>query len=179
MALDYMDFEEIVHNTLTIDEYAARMGDDGDIITLTFMVDSQLAAKDFVTWLERGYQFILDASVSTGEVEPGRWLVFAELERRRKAPERILQVLADLETLTGYKVEDWDIQVAGSKVEPTQHGLATQMILNPHSYRVEKDLIDKEEGLLEGYKIIAGLDPTKKTEVYDEELGHMKSIAGL
>jgi len=179
MALDYMDFEDILHNTITIDEYAAKMGDDGDIVTLTFMIDSQIAAKDLVTWLERGYQFILDASVSTGEVEPGKWLVFAELERRRKSPERIFRLLNDLETLSGYKLEDWEIEVAGVRVEPTQHGLASQMILSPHKYRVEKELIDADDGLLEGYKTIAGLDPTTKTKIYDEDIGHLKSIAGL
>ena len=94
MALDYMDLEEQLSNIVTIDEYAAKMGKDSDIITLTFTVYSKLAAEDLVTWFERGYDFVLDASVSEGEIEPGKWLVFVEMERRSKAPQRICIVLS-------------------------------------------------------------------------------------
>lgn len=178
MALDYMDFEGILYNILTIDEYAAKMGDDADIITLTFKMGSKLAAEDLVTWLERGYEFILDASISSGEIEPGKWLVFAEIERRLRAPERIIRLLKDLYTLTGYELEDWEIMYEGDKIPADEKKLKTQMILNPHKYRIEKE-VTEEDDLLKEYKTIAGLDLTSKTKVYDEELEHLKSIAGL
>ena len=77
-----------------------------DIVTITFKVNSELAANDLVTWFERGYDFVLDASVSEGEIKPGKYLVFVEMDRRSKVPERIISVLADLETLTGLKLND-------------------------------------------------------------------------
>jgi hypothetical protein len=180
MALDYLDFKDILYNTVTIDEYAARMGEDADIITLTFKISSKLAAEDLVIWFERGYDFVLDASISSGELEPGVWLVFVELERRLKAPERIIKLLEDLYTLTGYELKDWEILLEGDPIKADVKSLKTQMILNPHKYRIEKE-IDKEDEneLLENYKIIAGLNISPKNKKYDEELEHLRSIARL
>ena len=84
MALDYMDLEGQLKDKITVDEYAAKMGKDSDIVTITFTTNSKLAAQDLVTWFERGYDFVLDASVSDGEIEPGKWLVFVEMDRRSK-----------------------------------------------------------------------------------------------
>ena len=81
-SLDYMDMKDQVEPTITVDEYAAKMGKDKDIVTVTFTVHSKLAADDLVTWFERGYDWVLDASVSDGELEPGEWLVFVEMDRR-------------------------------------------------------------------------------------------------
>ena len=78
MSLDYMDLEGQLNDKVTVDEYAAKMGPDNDIVTLTFISNSKLAAEDLVTWFERGYDWVLDASVSEGEIEPGKWLVFVE-----------------------------------------------------------------------------------------------------
>ena len=105
--LDYLDMEDQVRNIVTVDEYAARMGKDKDIVTLAFTVNSKLAGEDLVAWFERGYDFVLDASVSDGELEPGKWLVFVELDRRSKVPNRIITLLEDLETLTDMKLKDW------------------------------------------------------------------------
>ena len=87
------------------------MGKDSDIVTLTFIVNSKLAGDDLVGWLERGYDFVLDASLSDGEIEPGKYLVFAEMNRRTSVPERIINILEDLETLTDIKLKDWSISI--------------------------------------------------------------------
>ena len=74
-SLDYLDMEDQVGDVLSIDEYASKMGRDEDIVTLTFIVHSKLAANDLVTWFERGYDWVLDASVS----KPGtnrRWVLY-------------------------------------------------------------------------------------------------------
>ena len=105
--LDYHDMKGQIDPTVSIDEYAAKMGEDSEIVTLTFILKSKEAAKDLVSWLEIGYDYILDASVSDGELEPGKWLVFVELQRRSKVPERICKLLSDLETLTDIKIKDW------------------------------------------------------------------------
>ena len=71
-SLDYQDMKDQVEATITVDEYSAKMGSDKDIVTLTFTTNGKLAAEDLVTWFERGYDFVLDASVSDGELEPGK-----------------------------------------------------------------------------------------------------------
>ena len=112
-SLDYMDLEGQMSDRVTVDEYAAKMGKDSDIVTLAFKIYSELAAEDLVTWFERGYEWVLDSSVSDGELRPGVYLVFVEMDRRSRVPERIITLLQDLETLTGLKLKDWTVEIEG------------------------------------------------------------------
>ena len=70
--LDHMDLEGHIEPTITIDEYAAHMGEDSEIVTLAFIVNSQAAGQDLADWFERGYDFVLDSEVSEGELSPGK-----------------------------------------------------------------------------------------------------------
>ncbi len=176
MALDYMDLEDQLKDTITVDEYAAKMGKDSDIVTVTFTTNSKLAAKDLVTWFERGYDFVLDASVSDGEIEPGKWLVFVEMDRRSKVPQRICKLLSDLETLTGFKLTDWSVDIEGDQVDADEEMLRQKLILNPNEYKSKKE--DKDEDKLNKFRELAGLD-TKKMYKEDEYIKNLKAIAGM
>jgi hypothetical protein len=179
MALDYMDLEGQLKDKITIDEYAAKMGKDSDIVTVTFNTNSKLAAKDLVTWFERGYDFVLDASVSDGEIEPGSWLVFVEMDRRSKVPNRIITLLEDLETLTGIDTDEWTVEIDGDEYEASEEILKEKMILNPNEYKMEKDSEDEEpEADLNEMRLRAGLD-VKTTYVEDEYTKNLKAIAGM
>jgi len=179
MALDYMDLEGQLKDKITIDEYAAKMGKDSDIVTITFTTHSKLAAKDLVTWFERGYDFVLDASVSDGEIEPGKWLVFVEMDRRSKVPNRIVTLLEDLETLTGIELGEWTIEIDGDEYEASEEIMKEKMILNPNEYKDKKDSEDEEpESDLNEMRLRAGLD-VKTTYVEDEYTKQLKAIAGM
>ena len=52
-SLNYLDMENQVYPTVSVDEYAAKMGTDSDIVTITFTVKSKLVAEDLITWFER------------------------------------------------------------------------------------------------------------------------------
>ena len=179
MALDYMDLKGQLTDKITIDEYAAKMGKDNDIVTVTFIAHSNLAAKDLVTWFERGYDFVLDASVSEGEIEPGKWLVFVEMDRRTKVPERITALLDDLETLTGLKLHEWTIEIDGEEYEADEEIMKEKMILNPNEYKMKKESDEDEdetEDDLNEMRLRAGID-VKATYVEDDYIKHLKSIA--
>ena len=174
-SLDYLDMEGQVKDTVTVDEYAAKMGQDKDIVTLTFTVSSKLAAEDLVAWFERGYDWVLDASVSDGELEPGKWLVFVEMERRSKSPDRIVTLLDDLETLTGLKLKDWNVEVEGDEVDADPELIRQKMILNPNQY---KDKTEGTEEQMNEMRIRAGIEP-KVSYVEDEYIKNLKAIAGM
>lgn len=169
-----MDLQDQVKDVITVDEYAAKMGKDSDIVTITFTTNSKLAAKDLVTWFERGYDFVLDASVSDGEIEPGKWLVFVEMDRRSKVPSRICKLLGDLETLTGLKLTDWSVEIEGDQFDASEEILSQKIVLNPNEYKLEKE---KDEKLNE-FRELAGID-VKTTYVADEYIKNLKAIAGL
>jgi hypothetical protein len=174
-SLDYLDMENQINDTITVDEYSAKMGKDKDIVTVTFTVNNKLAADDLVSWLERGYDFVLDASVSEGEIKPGKYLVFVEMDRRSKVPERIISVLSDLETLTGLKLNDWTVEVGGESVDADEAALKNAIILNPNVYEEEKE-VDKD---LNEFRQLAGLESKPMVYEEDEYIKNLKAMAGM
>lgn len=173
--LDYMDMKDQVGDTITVDEYAAKMGNDKDIVTVTFVTHSKLAAEDLVSWFERGYDWVIDASVSDGELEPGKWLVFVELERRSKVPKRIITLLSDLETLTDLKVDDWTVEIEGEDCMADEDSIRKRMVLNPNEYKMEKE-VDEE---LNEFRNLAGLEVKSPVYEEDEYIKSLKAIAGI
>lgn len=172
--LDYHDMKGQIDPKVSVDEYAAKMGKDSDIVTVTFTIASKLAAEDLVSWLEYGYDFILDASVSDGEIEPGKWLVFVEMKRKHDLPKKIIEVLEDLKTLTDRDVKDYHIEVDDETYDADEDVLKQVIILSPLEYAAKKD---KEEELNE-MRTIANLN-TKTLHKNDSYINHIKSLAGL
>jgi len=172
--LDYHDMKGQVDPIISVDEYAAKMGEDSDIVTLTFKTNSKLAAEDLVAWLEIGYDFVLDASVSDGELQPGKWLVFVEMKRRSNVPQKIIQMLSDLDTLTDQKPKDYTVKVNEEDYDADEEILKQVIILSPNQY---KSQVEKEEELNE-MRHRAGLD-TKKLYTVDEEIRKLMDIAKI
>lgn len=172
--LDFHDLEGQVEPEITVDEYSAKMGKDSDIVTLTFTVNSELAGRDLVDWFERGYDYVLDASVSDGEIRPGKYLIFVEMNRRSTVPERIVELLSDLETLTSIKLKDWTVIVDEEEYEPDTDTLKQVITISPHEYRVEKE----KETELNEFREIAGI-PTKNLHEEDAYIKTIKTMAGM
>lgn len=105
MSLQPKDLENFVNNIFTIDSYKSKMGQDNNISVLAFEVKSQEPAKDLSNFIEKGYNFVLDADVSTGENRKGHYNVFVEMERDRHLPQRISDILEEVSVITG--IDDW------------------------------------------------------------------------
>ena len=61
------DLNRLVHNELHIDEYKSKMGTDEDVCVISFKVSGKEPGADLVSFIEKGYDFVLDADVSSGE----------------------------------------------------------------------------------------------------------------
>jgi len=173
--LDYLDMVDQIEPTVSVDEYAAKMGKDCDIVTLAFTVNSEAAGNDLVDWFERGYDWVLDASISEGELSPGKYLVFVEMKRRTKVPERIIELLDDLETLTGMKLSKWSVNIDEKDHAPDIEVLKELIPISPHEYREENE--DEEE--LNEMRHRAGLNTVNIHGEPDSELKAFISMAGL
>lgn len=174
-SLNYLDMENQVIPIVSVDEYAAKMGADEDIVTVTFMVKSKLVAEDLVTWFERGYDFILDASISEGELEPNKWLVFVEMERRSWVARRLLGLIRDMETLTGLPVEDYTLNIDAEDYPLELDIMKQKIILNPAKYEIEKN-VDEE---LNEMRLKAGLDHKESDKPKDEYIKSIQAAAGI
>jgi RNAse (barnase) inhibitor barstar len=99
MGLRAGDLRGTVYEIFEIDSFASKMGDDSNIVTLSFSVQTKEAADDLVSFFEKGYDFILDADVTAGEQSDGTYKVFVELERKRDVHDHIIEIVDGLKKL--------------------------------------------------------------------------------
>ena len=109
------DLEYLVDDRIHFDEYNSKMGQPEDIITMSFKVRDIMPAQDLVSFLENGYDWVLDADVSTGEIKDSDRLVFVEMQRTRRVFEQVDELLRDLDYLTGVKPDQWRFRWLGNK----------------------------------------------------------------
>jgi hypothetical protein len=167
--LEQNDLKRLVHTELHIDEYKSKMGDDADVCVVSFKVSGKEPSADLVSFIEKGYDYVLDADVSSGEKEGGDYLVFVELERTEKLPEQIIKLMEDLMNLTEQKLSDWRVRYYKSTTdnELTQESLANVIPLSPQAYD-EKYGDDDEE-----------VDATEPEQDITQDLDAMKAAAGV
>lgn len=160
---------------LTIDQYESKIGDNSDYVTVGFTMKSKESAEDLCSWLERGYDWVVDADTSPGEVAKGKYLVFVEINRRLKVPERIIEMLNDLETLTGLTIEEWKLNISDKILPATEKSIKDNVTLSPHAY---KEAHIEDEAELNEMRELAGLEP-HTSYVADDEIKFMQRQAGI
>jgi len=171
-SLGYKDLEGILKSTIHVDEFSSKMGEDDDIVVLSFYTRDKQAADDLVHWFEKGYDFVLDADQSPGEIKPNRYLVYLELRRRNAVPGQIGELLDDLSTLTEFKPNDWTMVYKGKTTPWSKEAFRQQVPLSPRDYR------EQAETDLNEVRVAAGLD-TKKIYETDRDLRALQSAAGI
>lgn len=145
--LEQGDLKRLVHDELHIDEFKSKLGKDEDVAVVSFKVDSKEPAEDLVSFCEKGYPFVIDADISSGEMNDGSYIVFVEIERTKDLPGQILEIVDDLLNLTEQKLSDWRVRYHTSHQdhELTEESLASLIPLTPEDYRAKygKEDIDK------------------------------------
>lgn len=170
--LQYKDLEGMLKPEIHVDEFTSKMGDDDDIIVVSFFVQDEQASKDLMNWFEKGYDFILDSDRSPGEIKPNRYLVYVELRRRSSAGAHVQQLLEDLNTLTEFEPEDWTMVYEGKEVPWSQEEFERLVPLSPRAYRETHDEAMNE------MRVAAGL-PTKVIYEEDDAIKALQSAAGI
>jgi len=144
--LEQGDLGRLIHPELHVDEFKSKLGDDQDVIVLSFKVDSKEPANDLVAFIEKGYDWVIDADISSGEMDDGSYIVFVELDRDKSAPENIMDLMEDLMNLTEQQLEDWRVRYFKSHKERKLdvEALTTLIPLSPEAYERQygKDAID-------------------------------------
>jgi hypothetical protein len=171
--LQYKDLEGMMKSTIHVDEFAAKMGDDDDIIVLSFFVRDLQAAKDLVAWFEKGYDFVLDADRSPGEIKPSRYLVYLELRRRRSAAQHVQTLLDDLSTLTEFEPDQWRMHYEGRQHDWSEETFRELVPLTPDAYRAT------HEDDLNEVRTAAGLAPKRIHDKLSDDAKSLQSMAGI
>jgi len=148
------DLIDLVSHRVHIDEYRSKMGSDADVIVLSFKVNGKEPGLDLVDFIEKAYPFVLDADISSGELDDGEYLVFVELERRSKVVEQLLKMISELKNLVNIEASDFVFKYTkDGKYAPLNFNeLSKTVPLTPREYR---DKYDHEP--LDEMRIAAGL----------------------
>lgn len=169
--LGYKDLEKMLKPEIHIDEFASKMGDDDKISVISFLVRSQAAAADLVNWFESGYDFVMDADKSPGEIKHNRYLVYVEMQRRTSLPDKVEEMLDDLQTLTEFDLEDWTLVYGKQEVPFSTEAIENMVPLSPKEYRenTESDLNTIREAA--GIQTVSVYEKTRNTADIQEQAG--------
>lgn len=173
-SLAFKDMEGLLKPTIHVDEFSSKMGDDDDIIVISFFVRDAQAAKDLMSWFEKGYDFVLDADRSPGEIRPGRYLVYVEIRRRSTAGAHVETLLNDLNTLTEWEDSSaWTMHYRDKEIPFTRDIFDATVPLTPKAYR------DRYERELNEVRAAAGIPVVTTYDKRDRDLQTIQSAAGI
>jgi len=136
-ALREKDLKNLVKHIFEIDNYKSKIGNDKDIVVLTFVVDSKDPAEDLENFLEMGYEFIMDAETTTGELDDGKYRVFVEIERGRHIAEQITEMLDGISKLTGIDEFRFRYHKEFKSIPATKENLEINIPADPDSYETK------------------------------------------
>lgn len=147
MGLVANDLSNTIDKVFEIDSYQSKMGDDKNIVTLSFSLTGKEAAKDLSNFLEKGYSFILDSDVTEGEQSDGMYKVFVEMERDRQVADNIFEILDGVKKLSGKDSFKFRYYKGFRSHEATQDKLAEMIPTDPEKYG-----LTMQENSLNNYK---------------------------
>ena len=136
MGLEAGNLRKLVHPELHIDEFKSKLGDDNEICVVSFKVNGKDPAQDLVNFIEKGYSWVVDADVSSGEMDDGDYIVFLEMERDHDLPENVMDMMEDIMRLTEQEISDWRVRYRSKTTdhELTTEDLAKMIPLSPEEY---------------------------------------------
>jgi hypothetical protein len=141
------DLKRLVHPELHIDEFKSKLGKDEDVAVVSFKINSKEPALDLVSFCEKGYDFIIDADISSGEMNDGSYVVFVEIERSKELPKQIMVMMEDIMNVTEQEISDWRVRYHTSHTdhELSEESLADMIPLTAAEYKQKygKEDIDK------------------------------------
>lgn len=139
MSLRHGDLKYLVKNVFEIDSYKSKIGDDEDVVVLSFTVDGEEPAKDLENFIEMGYDFVLDADCTSGETDDGNYKVFVELERNRHIAKQIIEILDGIERLTATDGMRFRYFKSFKSQEATKENIEIAVPTNGNSYKIATD----------------------------------------
>jgi len=128
------DLENYVSEIFTVDQYKSKMGEDKDVIVLGFHVREKNPAIDMMEFIEKGYDFILDADMSAGEEHDGQYQVFVEIQRTPELKSQLKELLGGVGQLC--KCSEWKFryQKAPTSIEFNEVNITETIPMTKEDY---------------------------------------------
>ena len=172
MGLRSADLKDLIDHIFEVDSYASKMGEDKDIVTLSFSMITKESADDLVNFIEKGYSFVLDADATAGEQSDGTYKVFVEIERSKDVPEQIMEIMDGVSKITGK--DDFKFRYYKSfRSLPVSIGTLKEIIpADADSYGIKR-----QESNLDNYKTFFSNSYVEDIEMHDDIITVQKKYA--
>jgi hypothetical protein len=128
------DLENMITPIFAIDTFKSKMGEDRDVCVMSIVAKDRAPAKDLMEFVEKGYNFVLDADISSGEDDQGQYHVFIELPRTPRLSEQIKELKYGIEKLTGIDQFKFTYHKESAQHELTEETLQKIIPSTPESY---------------------------------------------
>jgi len=161
--LEQGDLKRLVHTEMHIDEFKSKLGRDEDVVVISLKVTGKEPATDIVNFVEKGYEWVIDADVSSGEMDDGDYIVFIECDRDPEVASNVMSMMDDLMNLTEQDITEWRVRYrSGRDHELTEKNLQDLIPKTPQEYKEQfgHEQIDK-------LKAAAGVKVTTKAPKND------------
>jgi hypothetical protein len=174
MGVEFNDLKRLVEPKISIDKFKSKMGEDKDIVVVCFTILGKDPAMDLVNFIEKSYDWVLDADLSSSDMTNGNYNVFVELERNKKTIHSIYSMVNDILNLTGQTLSEWTfLYYKNDKEYPfTKRNLFKLVIDDPEQYDREMN-----EHNLDKLRSAAGVKVNPKK--VDDELHKIQVAAGI
>jgi hypothetical protein len=134
--LEQGDLKRLVHTEMHIDEFKSKLGRDEDVVVISLKVTGKEPATDIVNFVEKGYEWVIDADVSSGEMDDGDYIVFIECDRDPAVASNVMSLMDDLMNLTEQDVSEWRVRYRnGREHELNEKNLQDMIPKTPQEYR--------------------------------------------
>ena len=151
MGLRQNDLQYTLDSIFEIDSFKSKMGDDKDIVTLSFSIKGEEPAKDLVNFIETGYTYVLDADKTSGEQSDGKYRVFVEIERTKNVPSQILEILDGVKKISNLKELRFRYYKNFRSIPADEQNIQEQIPLDSGAYDIKTT-----ENQMENYKNFFG-----------------------
>jgi hypothetical protein len=146
-SLQPADLRNLITDVFEIDSFKSKIGNDADIVVVSFTVANEDAAKDLENFIEMGYEFVIDADTSTGETDDGVFKVFAEIERNKHISAQLMELLDGISKLTGGQEMRFRYFKSFKSKEATEKNLKNTIPVDKDEY-----LLATEENKLDNFQ---------------------------
>ena len=173
--LETNDLKRLVHNELHIDEYKSKMGKDEDVAVISFKITGREPAADLVNFIEKGYDWVIDADISAGELDDGDYIVFVEADRTPDLASNLIEMMEDIMRLTDQDLSEWRLM---TRSDPTEHELTVANIQQLIPLTTEQYLLSYGNKALDEMRVAAGVNVSTKAPK-NNHTQSLRTLAGI
>ena len=138
-SINHLEMQNYISEKISIDSFAAKLGKDEDVSVLKFQSNNKTVAEDLVNYIETGCNFILDADMSPAKNEQGMYNIFVEIERNEDLPKKIIEVIRDIEQVSGMLPWQFSFYKNENFYQLTDDNLNTIIPTSPSQYTLLTD----------------------------------------